>query len=189
MLGGVTGAPENIKEPDPLRAMLDDLSSDASASQSPRALERKIQECVRQYGDRVETARAALRTIPGQAPIVANVASAAIDARHVRRMTWGTLLAVVLCVALRAVMHIESSTGILIFVAVLVIIGIATLSRRNRIQRTVWNIEQRTCPACSYDLTGVEAGIGPELTEEFHFGPRRCPECGMHWPLVPPRCD
>lgn len=39
------------------------------------------------------------------------------------------------------------------------------------------------CPCCGYDLRGVPCGIvsAPE------FGPRRCPECVLRWPLVPPK--
>jgi hypothetical protein len=41
------------------------------------------------------------------------------------------------------------------------------------------------CPDCDYDLASVPSdpillGVG------LDFGPRRCPECAVWWPLVPP---
>lgn len=41
-----------------------------------------------------------------------------------------------------------------------------------------------SCLACRYDLTGLPDSI-PHEWIAAHVGPRRCPECGEPWPLVP----
>ncbi|HLP84783.1 MAG TPA: hypothetical protein VK157_10580, partial [Phycisphaerales bacterium] len=41
------------------------------------------------------------------------------------------------------------------------------------------------CPHCDYDLSSVEHDQSV-LREGIHAGPPRCPECGSHYPLLPP---
>lgn len=41
------------------------------------------------------------------------------------------------------------------------------------------------CPHCDYDLSSVEPDQSL-LREGIHAGPPRCPECGTHYPLLPP---
>jgi hypothetical protein len=50
-------------------------------------------------------------------------------------------------------------------------------ARRERLTRPL-------CPACAYDLTGLEDAL-PRAWVVGRSGPRRCPECGEVWPLVP----
>lgn len=42
------------------------------------------------------------------------------------------------------------------------------------------------CPDCEYDLSGVPGAFDVKATANVPVGPRRCPECGCPWPLVPP---
>ena len=54
------------------------------------------------------------------------------------------------------------------------------LSKFTDVQRSM-----NHCPHCDYDLSSV----GPDqslLREGIHAGPARCPECGTHYPLLPP---
>jgi hypothetical protein len=41
------------------------------------------------------------------------------------------------------------------------------------------------CPACDYELRTIEPMLEPTLVGGIWMGPERCPECGLHWPLVP----
>lgn len=52
--------------------------------------------------------------------------------------------------------------------------------------RTNRALSARQCPDCSYMLAGIPNAIDPALLNGLHTGPARCPECGTHWPLVPP---
>lgn len=56
-------------------------------------------------------------------------------------------------------------------------------TRRWLHRRAVRVLRESACPDCDYDLRGVPYGI----TAAPEFGPRRCPECMLRWPLVPPR--
>lgn len=40
------------------------------------------------------------------------------------------------------------------------------------------------CPRCRYDLSGLRDALFP-LVVSVRLGPRRCPECGEPWPLIP----
>lgn len=42
----------------------------------------------------------------------------------------------------------------------------------------------RRCYQCRYDLSGNESPIPPELIG-VDLGPRKCPECGVIWPMRP----
>lgn len=44
----------------------------------------------------------------------------------------------------------------------------------------------RWCVSCKHDLAEVPSGIDPALIGGIHVGPRRCPNCNVDWPLVPP---
>lgn len=42
------------------------------------------------------------------------------------------------------------------------------------------------CPDCGYDLAGVPGVSVRDGERAVSIGPRRCPECGAPWPLLPP---
>ncbi len=42
------------------------------------------------------------------------------------------------------------------------------------------------CRACGYSMHGLADAIDPRLVGDRHVGPRVCPECGCHWPRLPP---
>jgi len=44
----------------------------------------------------------------------------------------------------------------------------------------------RRCPGCRYDLSDSPPGLPPQSLNGQWPGPRRCPECGSAWPLIPP---
>ncbi|MFN5943674.1 MAG: hypothetical protein ACK5ZG_07830 [Phycisphaerae bacterium] len=54
------------------------------------------------------------------------------------------------------------------------------LSKFTDVQRST-----NQCPHCDYDLSSVEHDQSL-LREGIHAGPARCPECGTHYPLLPP---
>lgn len=54
------------------------------------------------------------------------------------------------------------------------------------LRRAQRRYNERQCPDCTYDLSKSTPAIAPELLDGQFIGPRRCPECGTHWPLVPP---
>ncbi len=47
-------------------------------------------------------------------------------------------------------------------------------------------LKRQFCPDCKYDLRGCDPGLAPDLLLGLNIGPKRCPECGSHWPLLPP---
>lgn len=47
-------------------------------------------------------------------------------------------------------------------------------------------LSHRHCPDCGYSLRGVPSGLDPDLFDGPDPGPKRCPECGVAWPLLPP---
>jgi len=54
-----------------------------------------------------------------------------------------------------------------------------------RVRRMVRaTLERRQCPDCGYDLQALTELPDPVSQA---LGPRACPECGVRWPLVPPR--
>lgn len=64
---------------------------------------------------------------------------------------------------------------------------IASLVRASWLRRRVAKLaKSRLCPDCGHDLNGTPAGIRAELLGGVDVGPRRCVECGVAWPLVPP---
>jgi hypothetical protein len=59
---------------------------------------------------------------------------------------------------------------------------LVSITRLHRARRAATEaIRQVRCPDCAYDLVGSPAAFA-----EKRIGPRRCPECGSPWPLVPP---
>lgn len=42
------------------------------------------------------------------------------------------------------------------------------------------------CPHCGHGLAGLPDGLPGKVLRGLRTGPRRCPECGAWWPLVPP---
>lgn len=52
-------------------------------------------------------------------------------------------------------------------------------ARMNAVVKRALGMANRHCPHCGHDLATI-------ATENDNAGPRRCPECGSHWPLVPP---
>lgn len=71
---------------------------------------------------------------------------------------------------------------ILLLWAPLAYLGWRRLSLRHTVVRRA---ASRCCPDCGFDLAGTPAGLEVE-TFGVDVGPRRCPECGAWWPLVPP---
>ncbi len=72
---------------------------------------------------------------------------------------------------------------ILLGLAVMVLVFLWRRSRRTRLRRA---LKRRLCPDCGYNLRGCPSGLDPGLLG-LDPGPRRCPECGSAWPLLPPR--
>ena len=70
------------------------------------------------------------------------------------------------------------------FAIVLVIMLMGELARRTSTPRVARALLRGRCGDCGYQLLQPE-----EIREDichYHPGPRRCPECGVAWPLVPP---
>jgi hypothetical protein len=58
--------------------------------------------------------------------------------------------------------------------------------RRKALQRRLFDaLAAAACPDCAYSMREI-AGRPVEADIAFWPGPRRCPECGSPWPLVPP---
>lgn len=58
------------------------------------------------------------------------------------------------------------------------------VTRRARKRGDIKPSTRGRCFGCEYDLTGLSDSIPYEWITA-HVGPRRCPECGEPWPLVP----
>lgn len=67
-------------------------------------------------------------------------------------------------------------------VATCIILGRPSVLYRRLTRRVL----RSCCPDCNYTLTGIPNAIEPDLLNGVHTGPARCPECGTHWPLIPP---
>lgn len=63
--------------------------------------------------------------------------------------------------------------------------GVLSAWRNSRRASLTRALKQRSCPDCGYDLRGTPRGIDPSVLG-LDIGPRRCPECGARWPLLPP---
>lgn len=53
-------------------------------------------------------------------------------------------------------------------------------------RRLVGSVAAKRCCNCQYPLAGVPDAIPSRILQGVEVGPRRCPECGAPWPLVPP---
>lgn len=55
--------------------------------------------------------------------------------------------------------------------------------------RATRRLAARHCPDCDYHLAEIPNALtlsDPTTGAPLTTGPRRCPECGTHWPLIPP---
>lgn len=68
--------------------------------------------------------------------------------------------------------------AIALFVAFIILLAPVTFLER-RWKSRIFGMLHGHCPQCRHDLSTLTA-------ENSSAGPRRCPECGSHWPLVPP---
>lgn len=59
--------------------------------------------------------------------------------------------------------------------------------RRYTFWRAAKRVEKRVCPGCAYVFDGLPACVIEGQARTFAYGPFECPECGMPWPLVPPK--
>lgn len=71
-----------------------------------------------------------------------------------------------------------------ILAVIFVVFVIRALVVESRRKHAAAAINSEACPSCSYDLTGLPNVIPISLVG-LPTGPRRCPECGEPWPLVP----
>ncbi len=77
--------------------------------------------------------------------------------------------------------------GIAVITAIAIALAAASTQRLRWVRmRTQRRIRSGQCPDCSYPLAELPDAIDPSLVGGAHTGPDRCPECGTHWPLVPP---
>lgn len=77
--------------------------------------------------------------------------------------------------------------GFVLFGGMLVLGVIVTgASTRTRLRLARHLARAGRCPDCRYDLTGLPDAIPTDSTGGIRTGPRKCPECGAAWPLVPP---
>ena len=64
-------------------------------------------------------------------------------------------------------------------------IVMALLGRR-RLRRLSLSLVHRICPDCGYSLEDAPDAALPHTGQVLGLGPRRCIECGVPWPLLPP---
>jgi len=99
----------------------------------------------------------------------------------------GWMVIVALCVWLALLLVATMAVGWIMalpFAAVLAPVLVLEWHRRRSDRARRERAERPTCPRCGYDLSG----LGDDLPREWvvgSSGPRRCPECGEAWPLVP----
>ena len=60
------------------------------------------------------------------------------------------------------------------------VIFLFTLGERRRARAAA----EPRCPYCGYELAGLSDALFPAIVS-VRLGPRRCPECGESWPLIP----
>lgn len=48
------------------------------------------------------------------------------------------------------------------------------------------SVDGSLCPDCEYELNSVPGALPIAASAGVPIGPRRCPECGCPWPLIPP---
>lgn len=120
--------------------------------------------------------------------------SAAMNNRPTRlheRSPW-SLLALAACIGLA--LAIGKMIGQWGLVAMAAAYGAWFAGRRARgfqkPEKAGWRtrtLRDRTCASCDYELSGHDDAIPPTALGGWKIGPRRCPECGALWPLVPGR--
>lgn len=92
------------------------------------------------------------------------------------------ILTLMLAIAFRPSIAMLLTTPL---IGVMIVLQIRTGGRPT--SRLLRALDVAVCPACEYDLTGLDHWPSHHMLEE-HCGPQLCPECGTSWPLVPPPC-
>lgn len=98
-----------------------------------------------------------------------------------------TLIGVTFVMAL-GLLALAATTSPLLAAPILLLwapLGYLGWRRLNHRRTLTGRAASRCCPDCGFDLAGTPAGIDAEAFG-VDVGPRRCPECGALWPLVPP---
>lgn len=75
----------------------------------------------------------------------------------------------------------------LVVAAAVLTLVVRAVRKRRAMRRLLDGIsanDHQDCLTCGYDLSGLPASIPHEWIAAY-AGPRRCPECGEPWPMVP----
>lgn len=119
--------------------------------------------------------------------------SGALERRHwsvdPRPVLLQTLLGLLLVGTLMLCAVMKPPIGVFLAVAGLVSIVEAVGIKRCRgflRDRIAGAVECRACPDCGYSLEGAADRPTDAAALAAWPGPRRCPECGAPWPLIPP---
>ncbi len=75
------------------------------------------------------------------------------------------------------------SIPLIVLATPVVIWRVRSAIHRRGIRRSLFH---GCCPTCGYPLADEMIGSGVRPTAWIPVGPARCPECGTHWPLIPP---
>jgi hypothetical protein len=97
---------------------------------------------------------------------------------------WLIAFAAMLGVSAISITSRESSS--LSFIMINVLWAIPTFSLKSSIKRLSSCVANARCPDCSYALKGVPSRVLGTAELTLDLGPKRCPECGSPWPLIPP---
>lgn len=97
---------------------------------------------------------------------------------------WVIAIAAMLGVSIFSVSSRGSSS--LPFIMVNALWAIPSYSLRSSIKRLTVCAANGRCPDCNYTLKGVPARVLGAGEVRLDLGPKRCPECGSPWPLIPP---
>lgn len=84
-------------------------------------------------------------------------------------------------------LSLVTNWGAMVFAGLLIAaVGAMALSPRTRLALARYHAGSGRCPDCRYDLAGLPDAVGVNAAAGLRTGPRRCPECGAGWPLIPP---
>lgn len=96
------------------------------------------------------------------------------------------LLIIMLAFVYFGLRRFPATWGIAVFIPVPAAFIVSVMLQEHRRRRLIRQMQDACCSKCGYALGDKMLGNVIRPPEWTPIGPRRCPECGVHWPMVTP---